>query len=41
MIKTIRDDGKIVLLSSHNSEDIKVLCDKVYELDGGVLTKKA
>lgn len=29
---------KIILLASHNSEDIKKLCDEVYELDKGLLT---
>lgn len=30
-----KDQGKTVLLASHNSEDIRILCDKVYEMDAG------
>ncbi len=29
---------KIIFLASHNTEDIKKLCDEVYELDKGILT---
>lgn len=29
--------GKTILLASHNSEDIRILCDQVFEMDGGVL----
>lgn len=29
--------GKIILLASHNSEDIKYLCDRVYELENGII----
>ena len=29
--------GKTILLTSHNSEDIRILCDAVYEMDGGNL----
>lgn len=32
--------GKTIVLASHNSADIDVLCDVVYEMDAGVLTKK-
>lgn len=31
--------GKTVLLTSHNHEDIETLCDTVYEMDHGILTK--
>lgn len=31
--------GRTVLLASHNEEDIRILCDEVYEMDGGVLRK--
>ncbi|MDD2960044.1 MAG: ATP-binding cassette domain-containing protein [Lachnospiraceae bacterium] len=30
--------GKTILLASHNEEDIRILCDQVYEMDAGVLT---
>ncbi len=33
----LRDEGKTILLASHNKEDIEVLCDEVYEMDRGRL----
>lgn len=32
--------GKIILLASHNSADIKYLCDEVYELENGKIMNK-
>lgn len=29
--------GKTILLASHNSEDIRILCDRVFEMDAGVM----
>ena len=37
-IKSLRDEGKTVLLASHNQMDIDELCDTVCEMDGGVMT---
>lgn len=34
----IREKGKTILIASHSSEDIEVLCDTVCEMDRGVLT---
>lgn len=31
----LKEEGKTVILASHNSEDIRILCDRVYEMDGG------
>ncbi|MDO4165981.1 MAG: ABC transporter ATP-binding protein [Eubacteriales bacterium] len=31
--------GKVILISSHSKEDIEYLCDEVYKMNGGVLTK--
>lgn len=31
--------GRTILLAIHNEEDIRILCDEVYEMDGGVLKK--
>ncbi len=31
----LKAQGKTILLASHNSDDIRILCDKVYEMDGG------
>ncbi len=35
----MRDEGKTILVASHNMEDIAVMCDTVYEMDKGVLTR--
>jgi len=39
LLKNLKDEGRTILIASHNSEDIRILCDEVYEMDGGVLTK--
>lgn len=36
--KELKNQGKTILMASHNKEDIDVLCDRVYEMDAGVLT---
>lgn len=36
----LKEQGKTILLASHNREDIEILCDEVYEMDGGVLQKR-
>ncbi len=35
LIKKTADDGAVVLLASHNQEDIDVLCDVVYRMEDG------
>ena len=30
-----KEEGKTILLASHNMEDIRTLCDEVYQMDGG------
>ncbi|GAB6426212.1 TPA: ABC transporter ATP-binding protein [Bacillus cereus] len=35
LLKKQKNQGVTILLSSHNSEDIQVLCDKVYKMDSG------
>ncbi len=32
-----KEKGKTILLASHNSEDIRILCDRVFEMDAGVM----
>lgn len=34
----LKQQGKTIVLASHNKEDIDVLCDHVYEMEMGVLT---
>ena len=37
----LKEQGKTILIASHNSEDISVLCDTVQEMDKGIiLTEK-
>ena len=38
LIKGLRDEGKTILLASHNKGDIDELCDTVCEMDGGIMT---
>ena len=38
LIKSLRYQGKTVILASHNQMDIDELCDTVCEMDAGVLT---
>lgn len=35
----LKGQGKTIVMASHNREDIEVLCDIVYEMDAGVLTR--
>lgn len=34
----LKEQGKTILLCSHSAEDIKVLCDRVYEMEHGKLS---
>lgn len=36
----LRDEGKLILLASHNKEDIGVLCDEVFELKNGKIVER-
>lgn len=38
LFKSLRAQGKTILLASHNPLDIEELCDTVCEMDGGMLT---
>ena len=40
LLKRLREQGKTILLASHNQEDIRQLCDIVYEMDLGIITPK-
>ena len=37
IILQCKKQKKTILLTSHNYEDIKLLCDKIYEMDKGIL----
>ena len=36
-LKELKNAGKTIILTSHYEEDIKALCDKVYEMEDGEL----
>lgn len=38
LIKELREEGKTIILASHNQADIDELCDTVCEMDAGVMT---
>ena len=38
LIKDLREQGKTIILASHNQVDIDELCDTVCEMDAGLLT---
>ena len=38
-IINLKKEGKLILLASHNREDIDILCDEVYEMEMGELKR--
>ena len=41
LLLKLKDEDKIILIASHNPLDIQTLCDEVYEMDAGILTKSS
>lgn len=39
VLKSLKESGATILLASHFKEDIDFLCDEVYQMDCGVLTR--
>ena len=39
LLLRMKEEGKTILLASHNAQDIEILCEKVYEVDGGKVTE--
>jgi ABC-2 type transport system ATP-binding protein len=39
LLLELKKQGKTILLSSHNREDIEILCDQVFHMEHGRLTK--
>lgn len=37
LFRQFKDEGKTIILVSHNTEDIRLLCDTVHEMDNGRL----
>ena len=40
LLLDLKAAGKPILLASHNEEDIRILCDHVCEMDGGILRER-
>lgn len=40
LFEQMKKEGKLILLASHNREDIDILCDEVFEMENGVLKKQ-
>ncbi|MFA9379656.1 MAG: ATP-binding cassette domain-containing protein [Acetanaerobacterium sp.] len=41
LLLSLKEQGKTILIASHNREDVEILCDHVYEMDKGRLTVKS
>lgn len=41
LLLELKDQGRTILVASHNKEDIEILCDRVYEMDDGILSDPA
>ncbi len=39
LLLQLKDNGKAIIIASHNSVDIDVLCDRVFEITKGTLTQ--
>lgn len=40
LLINLKEEGKTIILASHNKEDINVLCDEVFEMDKGIITAR-
>lgn len=40
LLLQLKNQGKTILIASHNREDIALLCDTVYEMDHGILQEQ-
>ena len=39
LLLKMNNENKLIILASHNREDIEILCDEVYEMEDGILRK--
>ena len=35
----LKNQGKTILIASHNPDDVRILCDTIHEMDAGVMTE--
>jgi len=40
LFQELREQGKLLIICSHNKEDIDLLCDEVYEMDAGKISRR-
>lgn len=40
LLLKLKNEDRTMIIASHNAEDIDILCDEVYEMNGGILGKK-
>lgn len=38
LLLQLKEQGKTILIASHNPDDIRILCDTIHEMDAGVMT---
>ena len=39
VLLSLKEQGVTIVLASHFKEDVSYLCDEVYEMDAGILTR--
>jgi len=39
VLLSMKNQGKTIIIASHNKEDIEILCDTVHSMDKGIITK--
>ena len=37
LLLKLKEQGKTILIASHNPDDIRILCDTIHEMDAGVM----
>ncbi len=40
LLLNLKSKDRTIIITSHNAEDINILCDEVYEMDGGIMKRK-
>ena len=40
LLLQMKDEGKTIIMASHSSEDIDILCDEVYEMEAGNIVRE-
>ena len=40
LLLSLKEQGKLLIIASHNGEDIRILCDEVFEMDSGEIVSR-